>query len=91
MMTAGAAYGAGIYASTNYNTSYGYSTRYTGGQLSWTKSMLNPYFIIGIVEIINTNSYRKDPNGNICVITDDNDILLRYMFVYNNSGYNNSA
>ncbi len=30
-MTAGAAYGAGIYASANYQTSYGYTARYNGG------------------------------------------------------------
>jgi len=29
LMTAGAAYGQGIYASSNYHTSYGYTARYT--------------------------------------------------------------
>jgi ubiquitin-conjugating enzyme E2 Q len=31
LMTAGAAYGAGIYASENYATSYGYTARYSQG------------------------------------------------------------
>ncbi len=34
-MTAGAAYGAGIYASSQYGTSYGYTARYTGGHKAW--------------------------------------------------------
>jgi len=35
LMTAGAAYGQGIYASSHYLTSYGYTARYSGGAASW--------------------------------------------------------
>ena len=31
LMTAGAAYGVGIYASSHFATSYGYTARYTAG------------------------------------------------------------
>lgn len=35
LMTAGAAYGAGIYASSNYQTSFGYTSRYNGSGKNW--------------------------------------------------------
>lgn len=85
MMTAGAAYGQGIYASSNFATSYGYSTRYTGGTKTWAKNTLQQQYVIAIVEIINKDGYKKDPGGNIVVVPDENDIILRYLFVYNQS------
>jgi hypothetical protein len=55
-MTAGAAYGQGIYASSNYSTSYGYTAKYNAGTRAWKNTIENlkgHNFIIGIVEIIN--------------------------------------
>ena len=73
LMTAGAAYGAGIYASSNYMTSYGYSARYSAGQKFWKNTIENlrnnTNFVIGIVEIINKKEYEKTPDRNIVVVT----------------------
>ncbi len=54
LMTAGAAYGAGIYASSQYATSYGYTARYTNGHKTWNNigAGLQNSFIIAVVEII---------------------------------------
>jgi hypothetical protein len=41
-MTAGAAYGQGIYASSNYATSYGYTAKYANGQTKIWKNMYEP-------------------------------------------------
>ena len=68
MMTAGAAYGQGIYASANFATSYGYSTRYSAGPKHWSKSQLGNYYVIAIVEIIDVPEYKKDANCNIVVV-----------------------
>lgn len=61
LMTAGAVYGSGIYASSQYQTSYGYTARYNGGPKSWKNCMdsLKNSFVIGIVEIIKKNEYMK--------------------------------
>jgi len=42
---------------------------------------LNTNFAIAIVEIIKKDTYKKDPNANICVIPNEDDIILRYLFV----------
>lgn len=39
---------------------------------------------MGVVEIIDIPGYKKDPQGNICVIPNEDDIVLRYMFVFGN-------
>jgi hypothetical protein len=84
-MTAGAAYGAGIYASANYMTSYGYTARYNAGQKFWNNTIENlrssSNFIIGIVEIINKKTYEKSGDRNIVVVTDEDDIIIRYLLV----------
>ncbi len=84
-MTAGAAHGAGIYASANYMTSYGYTAKYNAGQKIWKNTIenmrSNTNFIIGIVEIINKKNYEKTPDRNIVVVTDEDDIIIRYLLV----------
>ena len=82
-MTAGAAYGSGIYASANYNTSYGYTARYNAGQKIWKNSLdsLKNNFVIGIVEIIKKPGYEKTPDRNIVVVTQEDDIIIRYLMV----------
>lgn len=85
LMTAGAAHGAGIYASANYMTSYGYTARYNGNQNFWKNTIENlrstSNFIIGIVEIINKKNYEKSGDRNIVVVTDEDDIIIRYLLV----------
>jgi hypothetical protein len=85
LMTAGAAHGAGIYASANYMTSFGYTARYNGNQNFWKNTIDNlrstSNFIIGIVEIINKKNYEKSGDRNIVVVTDEDDIIIRYLLV----------
>ena len=87
LMTAGAAHGAGIYASANYTTSYGFTARYNAGQKIWKNTIenmrSNTSFIIGIVEIIKKKIYEKTPDRNIVVVTDEDDIIIRYLLVIN--------
>lgn len=88
LMTAGAAYGPGIYASENYATSYGYTAKYTAGQKSW-KNCIEPLrnsFIIAIVEIINKTTYHKS-GKNIVVVPEEDDIIIRYLLVLKNLQY----
>lgn len=88
-MTAGAAYGVGIYASSQYATSYGYTARYTGGSRTWPNvvSGLQNGFLIAVCEIIKKPNYNKDPNFNVVVVSDENDIIIRYLFVLKGSTY----
>lgn len=86
-MTAGAAYGQGIYASSNYNTSYGYTARYTAGSTKVWKNMYDSVrnnFVIGIVEIIKKNGYSKDLTHNIVVVPEEDDIIIRYLLIIKN-------
>lgn len=89
LMTAGAAYGAGIYASANYATSYGYTARYTGGNRHWANisPQLQHGFVIAIVEIIKKSGYGKDANYGIVVVPEEDDIIIRYLFVLKGQGY----
>ena len=89
MMTAGAAYGPGIYASANFATSWGYSARYSAGQRIWQycPNFLANQFVIAIVEVIDKKGYSKDPNYNIVVVPDEDDIIIRYLFVVKSANY----
>ena len=86
-MTAGAAYGQGIYASANYTTSYGYTAKYNGGTKVWKNTLenLKNNYVIGIVEIINKKVYEKSGDRNIVVVTDEDDIIIRYLLVIKNN------
>jgi len=88
LMTAGAAYGQGIYASSQYGTSYGYTARYTNGKSMWKEcvDVLTNGFCIGIVEIINRPVYMKS-GDNIVVVPEENEIILRYLLVLKNFQY----
>jgi hypothetical protein len=82
LMTAGAAYGQGIYASSQFNTSYGYSARYSSGSRAWKNCLdhLRSNYLIGIVEIINKKEYMKSGDA-IVVVPKEEDIILRYLLV----------
>lgn len=60
----------------------GYSSKYSGGPKIWPKNSLGSSFIIGVVEIINKKGYKKDESCNICVVSNEDDIILRYLFMY---------
>lgn len=70
LMTAGAAYGIGIYTSNDLNLSMGY----TG---------FNNVCIFGIFEVINIKE-KINNSGNIFVIQDDKILLLRYIYKIKN-------
>mmetsp|Transcript_15255 Transcript_15255/g.14811 ORF Transcript_15255/g.14811 Transcript_15255/m.14811 type:complete len:149 (+) Transcript_15255:1041-1487(+) len=57
------------------------------------KNLLQNDYLIGIVEIINKNEYKKDPACNIVVVPQENDIILRYLFLYSGAqgGHNQNA
>ena len=61
----------------------GYSSRYSGSVKYWNKACYTNMYIIGIVEIINEPSYKKDAGCNIVVVPEEDDIILRYLFLYN--------
>ncbi|RSH77435.1 uncharacterized protein EHS24_003406 [Apiotrichum porosum] len=78
MMSAGAAYGEGIYLADNSGLSRTY-TRPTSG---WKSSMLGTMPVcIGLVEVANSSRVHKHAHG-IIVVSDENAVMLRYLFVY---------
>ena len=87
MMTAGAAYGAGVYSSCNFSTASGYcgnrgAVSTLGSGVSWKHSIVKGKNIIGILEIINKKEYDKNGKHNIVVCPDDHCIMLRYIWVF---------
>jgi hypothetical protein len=58
-MTTGAAYGQGIYASSQFGTAGSYAMRYNGSGKSWLPSILKADFIIGVIEVIKKKEYDK--------------------------------
>lgn len=80
MMTAGAAYGIGVYAAEDMATSVGYSRH--DGNVDWQHSILcnPPMKCMAIIEIINKQNYIK--TQNIYVVSDDRDLIIRYLIVF---------
>lgn len=66
LMTAGAAYGNGIYLSSDVNVSFGYG-------MSSSKS------VIGVFEICNKDKYSKGPS--IYVVDDEKVLIQRYLLI----------
>lgn len=66
LMTAGAAYGNGIYLSDDINLSFGYG-------LSGTKS------VVGIFEVVDHQKYKKA--NTIYVVDDENALIQRYLLI----------
>ena len=62
----------------------GYSSRHSQATRYWSKSLHNNHFVIGVVEIINKQGYKKDDGANIVVVPEEEDIMIRYIFLYNN-------
>jgi hypothetical protein len=50
-----------------------------------TLENLKNNFVIGIVEIINKKVYEKTADRNIVVVTDEDDIIIRYLLVIKNN------
>lgn len=90
MMTAGAAYGQGVYSARQFATASGYcSYRYYGAQTdglgtatSWKHSIVKQKCVIGILEIIKIAGYSKSGDYDITVCPEDSHIMLRYVWVW---------
>lgn len=74
LMTAGAAFGNGIYLSDNFDYSYNYG-------VSGNKS------IVGVFEIINKDVYKKSPN--IFVVDNEKNLIQRYLLIINTNSKKN--
>ena len=81
LMTAGAAYGPGVYSAENISTSFGYC-RFTNTDCIWHHSQLSkpPKACMAIIEVINKQKNKKG-NG-IYVIQDDKDLIIRYILLF---------
>jgi ubiquitin-protein ligase len=90
LMTAGAAYGSGVYAASFMSTSLGYSaTRGITGTV-WSQSLITGanYFTMAIIEVIN-KSY--DKGNGIYVINNDRHIMLRYILLIPTASASNTG
>lgn len=89
MMTAGAAYGAGVYSAENFSTSLGYCRFGTNQTCGWPFSTLNNKACMAIIEVINRNKINRG-NG-IYVIENDKDIIIRYLLVLTSNAVNKNV
>lgn len=93
LMSAGAAYGEGIYLSTETSVSKSYvrpsifgnwrpdST--SGTVTGWLNSELGSSPVcIALVEVASSSRVHKHMNGTIIVASDESCVMLRYLFVY---------
>ena len=92
MMTAGNAYGSGIYSSTDFSIASRYSAsagrRNTEGYFNkgpgWKNSIIKNKWIIGVLEVIKRKRYNKSNNYQITVWPDDDWIMVRYIWIWDN-------
>lgn len=87
MMTAGAAYGAGVYSAENISTSFGYC-RFANKPCDWPYSLLsNPTrACMAIIEVIDLAKNKKG-NG-IYVIGNDKELIIRYILIFTSEAMN---
>ena len=80
LMTAGAAYGSGIYAAEDMSTSLGYCGYHsTQGSSSWRHNVMDDSYIMAIIEVIKKPSYQ---HGGIYVIPEDKHVIIRYLLIF---------
>jgi ubiquitin-protein ligase len=73
MMSCGQAYGPGIYLASHIDFAYGYCyNRGNNGN--------NQYYIIGVVQVLNSSKYKK--TEQIYVVPDESDVLLKYLVFF---------
>ncbi|BEJ11923.1 hypothetical protein CspHIS471_0203830 [Cutaneotrichosporon sp. HIS471] len=79
MMSAGAAYGEGVYLAASSQTSASFSKTST----AWDNSAfgINP-MCIALVEVANSSRVHDHADGSIIVVNDENCVMLRQLFVY---------
>lgn len=83
MMSAGAAYGEGIYLASSSST----SSSYARATLGWANSALGASpMCLALVEVANSSRVHHHLQGQIIVASDENCVMLRQLFVYPQGG-----
>jgi hypothetical protein len=77
LMSAGQAYGPGIYLAKDMNTSLGYCR----------VDRSSDFFVMGCVQVLNSDKYVKH-NGSFLVVPDESDVLLKYLIVFRSGVFN---
>eukprot|EP00742_Colponemidia_sp_Colp-10_P007439 GILJ01008009.1.p1 GENE.GILJ01008009.1~~GILJ01008009.1.p1 ORF type:complete len:1020 (-),score=161.50 GILJ01008009.1:314-3328(-) len=91
LMTAGAAYGSGIYVSPTTQVSWGYSSRVQSTKPAWNHSQFAPGTLaIAICEVIDNGQTVKNSN-QIWVVPKEDCITLRYFIVCDPSSHGRMA
>ena len=78
LMSAGQAYGPGIYLARNIQTSLGYC------------GVSSDFNIMGCVQVLNSEKYIKH-GGTILVVPDESDVLLKYLIVFSSKSFQTSS
>ena len=87
MQRNGAVYGNGIYLGQDFGTSLSYSTCHNVSNND-SKNDTPSLFAVGVVELNNSEDYKK---GTFCyVATNENDVVLKYIVIINNSTNTNA-
>eukprot|EP00743_Colponemidia_sp_Colp-15_P008289 GILK01008998.1.p1 GENE.GILK01008998.1~~GILK01008998.1.p1 ORF type:complete len:1014 (-),score=198.21 GILK01008998.1:297-3245(-) len=87
LMTAGAAYGSGIYVSPTTQVSWGYSSRVSNTNSAWQHSEFHAGTLaIAICEVIDNGTTVKN-NSQIWVVPKEDYITLRYFIVCDPSSH----
>jgi len=92
-MSAGAAYGPGIYLAKDAATSFGYM----GAGQGWANSMLgqtSSFACIALCEVVdhrNDSGSKVHVHGGIYVVEDDPLVTTRYFFIFSNSSFNGQS
>jgi ubiquitin-protein ligase len=78
LMTAGAAYGNGIYLSDDINLSYRYGNSNRNSSGKWKVSS-----VIGVFEVIDGKNYKKA--NTVFVVPDEQKLIQRYLIIFKNN------
>jgi ubiquitin-conjugating enzyme E2 Q len=79
LMTAGAAYGSGVYCAENFSTSIGYCRFGANISPSYPHSILLGKACMAIIEVIKNEKFIK--GSGIYVVQNDKDIIIRYILI----------
>ncbi|KZT61403.1 hypothetical protein CALCODRAFT_491209 [Calocera cornea HHB12733] len=92
MMSAGAAYGPGIYLAKNSSTSLAYSMRHSGFGAAmslsrfWNSQFDGNLHILALCEVANAPQVQMHHNTGIITCTEETCVTLRYLFLFTATG-----
>lgn len=75
----GAAYGSGIYLTSNYGMSFGYSHMVHNNSMSNIK-------VVGVAQVLNMEKYSK--GNTIYVVPNEDEVLLKFLVIHRTNSYN---